>query len=201
MGVLLRLGAVELPQPRLADHLGQGLYHLLRGEGDGQVLEFLVIHGHDDEAEALHPVPLEVGEGGVHKGVGELDLPLASPAAEHHLVAVLDLPHGGSLFVHQSHRLQIVVGLTGLIGGLHGPGQGLAADRTAHNNLSFAVGVSNHSMGGKISSSWVKWLMKRSGRFSSVISWGFLPGYWTPMVMPRPAALAPTMSRARLSPT
>ena len=56
-------------------------------------------------------------------------------------------------------------------------------------------------MAGKMSSSWAKWVMKRSGLFASVTSWGFLPGYCTPMVMPRPAALAPTMSRAKLSPT
>ena len=53
MGVLLGLGAVELPQPRLADDLGQGLHHPLRGEGDGQVLELLVIHGHNHEAKIL----------------------------------------------------------------------------------------------------------------------------------------------------
>ena len=138
MGVLLRLGAVELPQPRLADHLSQRFHHLFRRKGDGQILEFLMIHGHDDKAEVLHIVPLKMGERGVHEGVSQLDLPLASPAAEDHLISVLDLAHRGSVLVHQSQGLQIIVGLTGLISGLHGPGQGLAADDAAHSTISFS---------------------------------------------------------------
>ena len=44
--------------------------------------------------------------------------------------------------------------------------------------------VSDHLIAGKISSSCAKWLMNLSGLFSSVTSWGFLPGYCTPMVIP-----------------
>ena len=138
VGILLRLGAVELPQARVADDLSQGLLDLLGSEGDGQVLELLVVHGHNDEVQVLHVVPPEVGEGRVHEGIGELDLPLASAAAEDHLVPVLDLAHGGPRLVHQGQGLQIVVGLAGLVGGLHGPGQGLAADVAVHRYFSFS---------------------------------------------------------------
>ena len=195
MGVLLRLGAVELPQSRLADDLRQGLHNLLRRKSDGQILELLMVHGHDDEAQILHIRPVEVLEIRVHEGVGQFDLPLAPAAAEDHLVPVLNFTYRHSALAYESQGLQIVVGLSGLISGLHGPGQGLAADIVGHKSLSFYL------IDGKISSSWAKWLINRSGRLSSVTSWGFLPGYRTPMVIPSPAALAPTMSRARLSPT
>ena len=127
MGKLLRFGAVELAKSRLAEHLGQGLLHPLGSKGDGQVLEFLVIHGHDGEVQVRHVLPLKMGKVLVGEGLGQLDLPLAPAAAEHHMVAVFDFANGLALLVHQDHGFQGVIGLALDIGILYGLGQGLAA--------------------------------------------------------------------------
>ena len=48
MGELLRLGAVELAFSGLGNHLGQRHFHVGGRKSDGQILEFLVVEGHDD---------------------------------------------------------------------------------------------------------------------------------------------------------
>ena len=197
MGKLLRFRAVELPQPRLTENLSQRLLYPLRSKGDGKTLELFVIHSHDREIQLIQILTLKMGEIRFGKGLGQLDLPLSPAAAEHHVVAVFDLAHRLTLLIHEDHRLQGVIGLPLGIGFLHRPGQCLASVKAFVKHTVFLLQRS----GGKISSSCEKCVINRSGRFSSVTVCGFLPGYCTATVMPRPAALAPTISRFRLSPT
>ena len=130
MGELLGLGTVELPQPRLAQHLGQRLFHLFRGESDGKILEFVMIHGHDAEFQILQGRTVKVPEVRVGKGLGQLDLPFTPAAAEDHLIPAADLAHGGAVLFRQHHGLQIIVGLPLGVSGFHRSGEGFAADKT-----------------------------------------------------------------------
>ena len=126
VGELLALGAVELGFARLAEDLGQGLHHLGGGEGDGQVLEFVVIHGHDDKVQVVELPALRLVEALLREHLGELDLPLAPAAAEDGGVAVGNLAHGLAV-LHQDHGLQMIVVLAQLICFLDGLSQLSAA--------------------------------------------------------------------------
>ena len=134
MGVFLRLSAVELGQARLTDYLRQRHDDLFGCEGDGQILEFVVIHGHDDKFQILQICTVKLVKRRIGEGFGQFDLPLAAAAAENHMIAVLDLAYGRSVFILQSHGLQMVVGLPLLICGLNGSCQSLAADKSLHNH-------------------------------------------------------------------
>ena len=149
MGILLALGTMELLQACLGDHLRQRLLHLFRRERDGQVLELLVIHGHDHEFQSGHVFPGKAAEIGIGERLGQLYLALAAAAAEHHAVAVLDLAHRCAVFVHAHHRLQKIIGLALTIGVLH----------CLRQRTSSAIAIAHHSasfIGGKISKSWEK---------------------------------------------
>ena len=126
VGELLALSAVELGLPRLAEDLGQGLYHLGRGKGDGQVLKLVVVHGHDDEIQIVQHPALRLVKLRLREHLGELDLPLAPAAAEDGGVAVRDLAHRLPV-LYQNHGLQVVVVLTQLVCPLDGLSQLSAA--------------------------------------------------------------------------
>ena len=126
MGILLALRAVELILPRLAEDLSQRLHHMRRRKGDGQILEFVMIHGHDDEIQILQLVPLHLVEVRIGEQLRQLDLPLTAAAAEHGGIAVSDLAHRLAI-LHQDHGFQMVVILPRLIRFFHGPRQLCAA--------------------------------------------------------------------------
>ena len=126
MGILLALRAVELILPRLAEDLSQRLHHMRRRKGDGQILEFVMIHGHDDEIQILQLVPLHLVEVRIGEQLRQLDLPLTAAAAEHGGIAVSDLAHRLAI-LHQDHGFQMVVFLPRLIRFFHGPRQLCAA--------------------------------------------------------------------------
>ena len=126
MGILLALRAVELILPRLAEDLSQRLHHMRRRKGDGQILELIMIHGHDDEIQILQLVPLHLVEVRIGEQLRQLDLPLTAAAAEHGGIAVSDLAHRLAV-LHQDHGFQMVVILPRLIRFFHGPRQLCAA--------------------------------------------------------------------------
>ena len=126
MGILLALRAVELILPRLAEDLSQRLHHMRRRKGDGQILELIMIHGHDDEIQILQLVPLHLVEVRIGEQLRQLDLPLTAAAAEHGGIAVSDLAYRLAV-LHQDHGFQMVVILPRLIRFFHGPRQLCAA--------------------------------------------------------------------------
>ena len=126
VGILLALRAVELILPRLAEDLSQRLHHMRRRKGDGQILELIMIHGHDDEIQILQLVPLYLVEVRIGEQLRQLDLPLTAAAAEHGGIAVSDLAHRLTV-LHQDHGFQMVVILPRLIRFFHGPRQLCAA--------------------------------------------------------------------------
>ena len=122
MGILFAFGAVELALPRLAEHLCQRLDHMGGGKRNGQILELVMVHGHDDKIQilqqiTLHPIKIRIG-----KQLRQLDFPFSPAAAEHGGIPVADLSHGSAIF-HQDHRFQMVIIQPCLICFFHGPRQ------------------------------------------------------------------------------
>ena len=68
------------------DGEGQWLLYLFRRKSNGQILEFVMVHGHDNEVQMLHIIPVKVFEIRVYESIGQFDFPLAPPAAENYLV-------------------------------------------------------------------------------------------------------------------
>ena len=108
MGKFFALGAVELGLSRLAQNLGQGLYHLGGRKGDGQVLELVVVHGHDDKVQIVELPALHLIKALFCEHLGEFDLPLTPAAAEDHGISVGNFADGFSV-LHQNHGFQVVV--------------------------------------------------------------------------------------------
>ena len=79
-----------------------------RRKGDGQILELIMIHGHDDEIQILQLVPLHLVEVRIGEQLRQLDLPLTPAAAEHHRVVIPDAADGNAA-LSQHHGLQMIV--------------------------------------------------------------------------------------------
>ena len=126
MGELLRLGAVELAFSGLGNHLGQRHFHVGGRKSDGQILEFLVVEGHDGKIKVLKRTAGNLRETGVRKHIGQLDLPLTPAAAENHTVPVGDPAHGPAA-LRQNHRFQMIVVHSFGVGGSDGLRQESAA--------------------------------------------------------------------------
>ena len=167
MGEFLGLGTVELGFAGLGQDLGQGLHHLGGGEGDGQVLELVVVHGHDDKVQIVQLPALHLVEALLGEHLGQLDLPLAPAAAEDGGIAVGNFAHGLAV-LHQEHRLQMVVVLSQFVCFLDGFRQlGTAAFHIRHRMYllirnycpslgAISLSTATWPQAGKMSSSWGK---------------------------------------------
>ena len=81
---------------------------MLRGKGDGQVLELVVVQRQDGEIQILQLPALHGLEIVLREQFRQLDLPLAPAAAEDHRVVIPDAADGGAV-LGQHHGLQMIV--------------------------------------------------------------------------------------------
>ncbi len=121
--VLLRLGHMQLGQPRAADHFPEGVRQAGRGKGDREILELLVVERQDAERQVAHGSPGEAAPVLFDEGFRELHFALPAAAAEDDGIAVLHPPHGMAVGAQQHDRLKGVVGLARPVAGAHGLGQ------------------------------------------------------------------------------
>ena len=114
MGELLTFGAMELGFSGFTEDLGERPLDLGRREGDGQVLELIMVHGHDNEPEIFEPAAGDFIEIRLCKHFSQLDFPLAPAAAENHSVVIGNFTDRRIVF-GQKHGFQMVIVLTQLI--------------------------------------------------------------------------------------
>ena len=167
VGEFLGLGTVELGFAGLGQDLGQGLHHLGGGEGDGQVLELVVVHGHDDKVQIVQLPALHLVEALLGEHLGQFDLPLAAAAAKDGGIAVSNLAHGLAV-LHQDHGLQMIVILAQLVCFFDGLCQLGAAAFDIRHKICTSLITSYCPSLGAISLSTATW--PQAGKISS--SWG-----------------------------